>query len=332
MLILESLFKLLSHTQTLSPTLCHLLLLFASWLPQSLLPLIKWTPLLLSLPRPPFLRRFKFSTSLSPSLPLLSLPLSKPSTPSLLPTFFLSLSNFQGRQSCFLPTGRWSWKMYLLTYSRTHVHTYSLGGWGESVDISSESNLKTDRCCSQQENNVFQNKHTTHIIRWNSFCYVSILAYSLSLRPADCPAPPWQMPEWWWCLGRESGIILYVCVCTRCSRLRLCVWVCACMRASARVYVCTFARVNECVIPTTSITIPKAHKSGPHFLSDWNIATNIIMLMTTSGIPTQQTEQPVVQHVFTMSAPSDRKYRIPYHNPSMCNCNEIATCRATGST
>ena len=161
---------------------------------------------------------------------------------------------------------------------------------------------------------------------WSSCCSLCILACSLSLRLTDCPPHAWKMPEtmWWWCLGRGSGFMLYACVCARLC-LRMCVCVCTYARtgtrASSRVYVCTFARVNECVIPTTSITIPKAHKSGPHFLSDWNIATNIIMLMTTSGIPTQQTEQPVVQHVFTMSAPSDRKYRIPYHNPSMCNCN-----------
>jgi len=126
MLILQSLFKLLSLTQTLSPSICHLLSSFASSLPQSLLPLFEWTLPLLSLSHPPFLHCFKFSTSLSPSLPLLSLPPSKPATLSHLPTIFLSFSNFQGRQSCFLPTGWWSSKMYSLTYSRRHVHMLSL--------------------------------------------------------------------------------------------------------------------------------------------------------------------------------------------------------------
>ena len=119
-----------------------------------------------------------------------------------------------------------------------------------------------------------------HYWRWKFWVYAELWP------PITCriPGNSGESKGMGWCVINWTRWAQYLldCVCV-CVRVRTCVCVCVCKGLHAY------------DIPITSITTPKTHKSEPHFVSDSNMLTNIIMLITISGIPMQQAEQPGVQ-------------------------------------
>jgi len=166
--------------------------------------------------------------------------------------------------------------------------------------------LKTEQNCGHWQKIVLQislrcqygyhSKHTPHSHHFEKFLlfsfHLGLFTFS-STGALPCTYLKYSCMVVVICWGRGWNQIVDRSFCS--FAIFVCVCVCVCARAN----VLWLVRVDMCVIPTTSITIPKLHKSGPHFRSDWNMATNIIMFITTSGIPMQQTEQPAVQDVST---------------------------------